>query len=1523
MPLSRSNTSRSKSRSPAPPISQSSPQYFPPSHFAAAGGFILPDNARVEQSGMSLSGEPSSQDAYMPVSYLSSASSDPSSFDFNDNQSIESRSRKSSVDSSRKKRESQIHNLPLVEAQLLPSLRDTIDKMTRPPSRMTGSSNSNTPTITFSRKNGSEDYSSGSGSIDVSPYAPPSPRLKPPSTVTRMPTAGEDRPTTPNRPTTPKTGSVLKSALKAPTPKISSSPSPTPTPVSSPGGAALRSVRSLLRRKSSTSTAIPSSISEDQAAKENHPATSFDVSRQTNTRSRSCTDPGTFVPAKEQSNILTAQSNCYSNSKSHQTAHTSHIPRLRGGSFAPVSARQFVKNYHSGASVSTDESDFEYRYEVEGRDRRKLTVMNAVVVPSSSSESEDDPSFHSRLHTYSYNQRFPARGKPSQGQVLEGKIGLGLMLKDRGRTGERRLQLQPQDEYNNDGSDRVRIYHEEHNYEHVRVETAETDLHSTSAVQMRQSRSSIVSYPSAGSIYSTDEEEAELSDATGSGSGIGQSSQTLSLNELDQTHSRRKAALLGLVQGLDNLSLRSANDSSTAAEASGGRSILSEGESDYCGEKGLAVSRSLGEGTNKLDDGHQESASESDYGLEGSRTVFVPSTPRTPTTRKSFDSSTLNGSSRASRYSSPSESNPNTYYAEKEPDSARVPSSKNSKRHSLHPSSAISPSPSPVPSGRYNNLPPSPRLSTSTKDKDKASIAAESPRSQVTSNQKDQKVISKRKSYTRDVSSSVARSPSHASCLSPISTAMLSHRRMSPTAGSTIKRESHNSYESVVLAKRSMEAMVRTRQAFGIPPSESDAIYRSPAPNSDHDSHIEHGRDDSQDTNSSMLPPADSIASGVDVAMERSSWEHEEDNELSFGAENLFKTLSQGGKSSGEARGRSHRVYEEKRSQRYESQQQHTVISTEEEPKRNEITKPKERRQSRHRSRTPVARASPAQRSMNGNKSNKFSTPSSWRSLVGPDRYDSLLHNYGELEIQRQEVIWEVRTAETEYVERLSSVVELFIIPLRIHATKTWIAGVPLEIAKILDWVEDIANLHTQIRDTMQSFQTTEFPFAGPSRVEDRHEVGVAYAIRAFVPKLEMYQPYLVKVSSVLEMLERLVKDGGSDFGEFVRMQEKTQECRMSLANMLQEPANRIMMYPDLFRKLLNVTPKNHEEYLPTLMLVYSISLVIKTLQTVKAREEEYEFIKSISERIDGLPTSTNLARRDRRLLCHGQLLCLNLNQDFTNDSRRTSSLSKTKKDSDRANRLVDAINDWDIRRSRSGSVKSNNSASTGISFRSVETSSPPPPPQLSVLVFSDLVVLATARIPLRDNSNHQEQQGLERWTICDDLGVARILGVEEMDSNGTNANADESPLITVDLLPIEYDLNKGSSCVGTRLETLQFQLPFNASPSNPSRETWISAFQRSAQSTLRNLSNPGFSQTGGDIEGPNQLLEQDRRRILESILQTGLPFPKSPSLQLADESMGRGGISDSMQMEREERGWWSLQFQQSLRENWYDQTAS
>lgn len=202
------------------------------------------------------------------------------------------------------------------------------------------------------------------------------------------------------------------------------------------------------------------------------------------------------------------------------------------------------------------------------------------------------------------------------------------------------------------------------------------------------------------------------------------------------------------------------------------------------------------------------------------------------------------------------------------------------------------------------------------------------------------------------------------------------------------------------------------------------------------------------------------------------------------------------------------------------------------------------------------------------------------------------------------------------------------------------------------------------------------------------------------------------------------------------------------------------------------MTPKTHAEYLSTLMLVHSTALVVKTLTAVKAREEEYELVKSISERIDGLPSAMNLARRERQLLCHGQLLRMDSyhlrNQQHSFDQREPNQFNKSP-NSNRMSRLVDAINEWDSsQRSRSDSVKSNNSASTGLSFRSVETSSPPLPPQILVLVFSDLVVFATNR------SHTQEQQGSERWNVCEDVGVARVLGVSNR--NGQD-NVNGKPL--------------------------------------------------------------------------------------------------------------------------------------------------
>lgn len=96
------------------------------------------------------------------------------------------------------------------------------------------------------------------------------------------------------------------------------------------------------------------------------------------------------------------------------------------------------------------------------------------------------------------------------------------------------------------------------------------------------------------------------------------------------------------------------------------------------------------------------------------------------------------------------------------------------------------------------------------------------------------------------------------------------------------------------------------------------------------------------------------------------------------------------------------------------------------------------------------------------------------------------------------------------------------------------------------------------------------------------------------------------------------------------------------------------------------------------------------------------------------------------------------------------------------------------------------------------------------------------------------------------------------------------------------------------------------------SRSKWRTAFEQCHHSTLRSLSFPSHS--GAYLaHGPGVDLEVDTKQSVMSILASGLPLPKSPSLQM--DEVKQGILGDATQLEREERGWWALRFQQVFRE--------
>jgi hypothetical protein len=76
-------------------------------------------------------------------------------------------------------------------------------------------------------------------------------------------------------------------------------------------------------------------------------------------------------------------------------------------------------------------------------------------------------------------------------------------------------------------------------------------------------------------------------------------------------------------------------------------------------------------------------------------------------------------------------------------------------------------------------------------------------------------------------------------------------------------------------------------------------------------------------------------------------------------------------------------------------------------------------------------------------------------------------------------------------------------------------------------------------------------------------------------------------------------------------------------------------------QNLLEVTPHYHSSFITTLALYHSCKTTIEVLKEVKHQEDEYELLKCLEERIEGLNDHSSqwrLARRERRLTAQGLL---------------------------------------------------------------------------------------------------------------------------------------------------------------------------------------------------------------------------------------------------------------------------------------------
>ena len=168
-----------------------------------------------------------------------------------------------------------------------------------------------------------------------------------------------------------------------------------------------------------------------------------------------------------------------------------------------------------------------------------------------------------------------------------------------------------------------------------------------------------------------------------------------------------------------------------------------------------------------------------------------------------------------------------------------------------------------------------------------------------------------------------------------------------------------------------------------------------------------------------------------------------------------------------------------------------------------------------------------------------------------------VLDSYGEVEAQRQQFVWEFTESEASFVTRLQNMIQLFILPLRVRDTRMWVSGIPSDVTKLFDWLDDIVRVHAQLSATLASRQIVDHP-----RLPIISEV-----FRGFVPRLETYQPYLVKLEFTASVIDSLIHERKNDFGDFIKLQEASERCQgWSLETYLIEPVNRLAQYPEVFR---------------------------------------------------------------------------------------------------------------------------------------------------------------------------------------------------------------------------------------------------------------------------------------------------------------------------------------------------------------------
>ncbi|KAG0664606.1 hypothetical protein C6P46_001202 [Rhodotorula mucilaginosa] len=252
-------------------------------------------------------------------------------------------------------------------------------------------------------------------------------------------------------------------------------------------------------------------------------------------------------------------------------------------------------------------------------------------------------------------------------------------------------------------------------------------------------------------------------------------------------------------------------------------------------------------------------------------------------------------------------------------------------------------------------------------------------------------------------------------------------------------------------------------------------------------------------------------------------------------------------------------------------------------------------------------------------------TARTWKSLLDNDAIVYLTLQHGHDEMHRQEIVFEIIETERAFVESMRAVVDIYGQSIRAGR----IEGVPRSVARLFSRLEGILDLHSRLSSTLA--------VAADTQNAGRLVMHFADLFAPYVSEFEVYQAYLLRFEAVTAVLDLEIAAGTSPFATFLREHAlRPGAGGMSLSSFLLKPIQRLMKYPLFFARLSDVTGPSHPDYAATSDLSDEMDEMIRALQDVKMREEEYEAMKVLEGSLVGLPDDFKLAERSRTLIFEG-----------------------------------------------------------------------------------------------------------------------------------------------------------------------------------------------------------------------------------------------------------------------------------------------